>query len=82
MSHINGLFVIDKVGLVEEYDTKGGHWLPVCSPPGFSDFPNTTLYVLPMPMDRLLYVLRAYTQGYSYSHAQTSLALWVVLYLM
>lgn len=74
VSHVNGIYVIDKVGMVEEYNWDNNDWLILCEKALF-DFPSATWYVLPMSVDRYIYILRAYSAGYSFSYAQLSFQL-------
>ena len=39
------------------------------------DCTTPTLYVVPMPMDRYMYILRVFSSGYSFSYSQLSLSL-------
>lgn len=71
VSHSNGIYVIDRNGLLEEYDIDTGHWGALTETPLF-DNPNSTWYVLPMPLDRHIFVLRVFSSGYAYSYDQIS----------
>ena len=74
-AHVNGLFVMDCVGVVEEFLVAERRWETICRA-GFPAFPNTTFYFLPMPVDASIYVLRAFSAGYSFYFAQKSLAVY------
>ena len=80
VSHVNGVYVIDRTGVVEEYDCENDQWAAFLtessSPTGlFVDSPTSTWYVLPMALDRYLYVLRVFSTGYAFSFSQTSFSL-------
>lgn len=59
-----GLLALDRRGFLERYDPVHDVWSALCRAP-YADFPRYTSYVLPMPYDRRLYVLRATFNGYS-----------------
>ncbi len=50
VSHVNGVYVIDRSGRVEEYDVDQSVWTLTCD--AVFDCSTPTLYVVPMPMDR------------------------------
>ena len=74
VSHVNGIYVVDKEGVLEEYNCEKNEWMASIEGKLF-DNPNTTWYVLPMPVDRYIFFLRAFSAGYSFSYAQLSLKL-------
>ena len=74
VTHINGLYVMDRLGLVEEFDVQELKWRNVGSH-GFTEEPSATIYLLPMSVDRQIYVLRAFSAGYSFRYARMSFSL-------
>lgn len=75
VSHINGIYVIDKNGIIEQYNCEKNEWMSSIEGRLF-DNPNITWYVLPMPVDRYIYFLRAFSAGYAFSYSQLSLKLY------
>ena len=73
VSHVNGVYVIDRSGQVEEYDTDQGKWTLTAE--AMFDCFTPTLYVVPMPMDRYMYILRVFSSGYSFSYSNLSFSL-------
>ena len=74
LSHVSGVYVIDKSGLVEEFDTLTGHWAAL-NERGYFENANTTSYILPMMFDRYLYILRVFSSGYAFCYSQLSFSL-------
>ena len=76
ISHVDGLYAIDLCGHTEEFDAGSGTWV-VATRAGFDESPGATLYILPMPADRCIYLLRGFSTGCALSYAQTSFSLHV-----
>lgn len=72
--HIRGLYAIDRTGVVQKLDNTTNSWMTYSSQ-GFTECPNATMYMLPMPMDKYIYVLRAYSEGYAFDYSQMSFSL-------
>ncbi len=60
-------------GQVEEFDADQSKWTLTAS--AMFDSSTPTLYVLPMPMDRYMYILRAFSSGYSFEYSSHSFSL-------
>ncbi len=73
VSHVNGVYVLDRSGRVEEFDSELASWTLTAA--SLFDVSTPTLYVLPMPMDRYMYVLRAFSAGYSFQHSEACFSL-------
>ncbi|KAK2147219.1 hypothetical protein LSH36_563g01077 [Paralvinella palmiformis] len=72
--HVRGLYVIDRTGVVQKLDNTTNAWVTY-SGQGFDESPNATMYLLPMSMDRYIFVLRGYSEGYSFDYSQMSFSL-------
>ena len=74
VSHVNGIYVVDRTGMVEEYNVDSKKWVTFLEQGAFEN-PSCTRYVLPMPVDRYIYILRAFSAGYSFAHDTQSFRL-------
>ncbi len=74
VSHSQCLLAIDLSGLIQKLDSASDQWL-WCQGPRFTERPMATKYLLPMPFDTHLFVLRAYSSGNSWEFAQTVFSL-------
>ena len=72
--HVRGLYVIGRTGVIDKFDNMTNSWVHY-SGIGFTDSPNATMYILPMPMDRYIYTLRGFSEGYASEYSQMSFSL-------
>ena len=77
ISHINGVFIADRYGIVEMFDDATASWFDIGSSM-FTTIPAATLHFLPMPMDRYIYFLRKYNLGYAPEYAEFTMALHIL----
>jgi len=77
VSTVDCLLVIDRSGVIDEYQVEENRWTRTLCTAGF---PATsacgTLCIIPMPIDKCMYLLRTVSSGHSFDYAEKSFILY------